>query len=405
MKKNIQIRLSLLLFWLISFSLITNGQAVNINFEVVKQCKYYAEFSNLSYSEPGFEIIGYLWVITNQTTGDTVAESTTENPILSFANSGMHEVTLNLLTIEATNKTIYSISKTVEILESPAVGIEQWDELVCSNADSSVYEIVVKPGFYYQWDITDIPERYVEVFTGINSNKLTLKWGQLEVSEGTQQYEVKCTITANENGGKCESTISRPIILLSSSVPVSTNIQIIPKSGDNSILFCIIDNPENYRFDWGYLDNDFEKIESAGSIENYYQYKDGIIATRKYFVDILNKDYTYCKTRVWFDPVKNGNEIFQQGTEPLFQVLNLYPNPSNDFVNIDLYNSSGIDQKIAVSIFNFMGKIISTHQFELSKQISKITIPTHILSSGTYYLDFKVSGNQSIVKKFVVINN
>lgn len=399
MKYKYRIRYSLII---IILSLIFNGglnaQTITADFEVVKQCKNLTILNNTSYPEA--LIKGYLWEITEITGQETII-TTTKSPVLSFNIAGNYRFKLTALSDGYGSK-----SKTIDetIYSSPTPEIWEWDDLVCSNADSTFYQIEPLNGFSYDWDLSKIPTKYIREYSGEKTNRLKIVWGKLEDNLGTIQLNLGCTITSKEQDGMCENYISDPVILLSSSVPTSENLEIVSKSNDNSMLFCIIENPEKYYYVWGYEKSNGETHAEPQTKDNYFRWEDGLNESWKYFVEILNKDFSYCTTTVFYD--KKKNEIMAPGDiTSLIDVLNIYPNPATENLYVDILNNSSNQESVTISIFNFMGNLEKTCQFELTDKINKLSVPVGFLTSGHYFLKFKVSNTQSIVKKFVVINN
>jgi hypothetical protein len=120
-------------------------------------------------------------------------------------------------------------------------------------------------------------------------------------------------------------------------------------------------------------------------------------------VEILNNDFTYCTTTVIYDKQKSG-AIAPADVSSLIEVLNLYPNPATEIVHIDLMKKTREQESVSISVFNFMGQLEKSYRFELTDEISKLSIPVGHLSPGHYFLKFDVSNSRSLVEKFVVIN-
>jgi PKD repeat protein len=399
MNNKYNISQSVSLFFLILVTGFLHAQTITANFNIVKQCKSHTVLENKSSSNPPGLIIGYLWEINDEIGIDTIF-STSNNLILAFDKSGKYKIKLTALT---EGFGIATHAEEIMIYDAPNVDVEYWDDLVCSNTDSSFYIMEYKSGFNYSWDISDIPAKYVIQISGLESNQLKIKWGELEQSEITKQFNLYCKISSSENDGTCETTITRPVILLSSTVPFSENLQIIAKPNDKSILFCIIDKSESYFFEWGYIQPDGEIKKFSRTGNNYYYFDEGIIESRKYFVEISNRDFTYCSITVFYDYQKSGEP---SNLEPssIIEVLHVFPNPAAENIHVDLLNNSEAPKLLSVSIFNYMSKIEAVQKFDLKVGMNKITIPSGFLNSGHYYLKFDVAGNNSLIEKIIVIN-
>jgi ligand-binding sensor domain-containing protein len=74
--------------------------------------------------------------------------------------------------------------------------------------------------------------------------------------------------------------------------------------------------------------------------------------------------------------------------------ITLFPNPTNDILNIDLSNQ----QAISYTITNIEGKIIKQEHRHFSKHF---TIDTKTLKTGTYFIKLNLYGKQIVQSKFV----
>lgn len=396
MKKYIRICHLFLLLSMVIWTGKAISQEISVDFEVTRQCINYIVIENQSQSGTENPIIGYLWEIWKESGGDVI-RSTEVNPVLSFEESGVY-----VFKLTATDKfhVIYIKEKNYAVFDSPPLVIIEWDDLVCSNADSSFYTLELREGFTYEWDLSNVPGSYIDESSGNETNRLRIVWKALEPSLGSLQFDVRCHIT---NTNYCEAIVSQPVILLSSSVPKSDNLQVIAKPNDKSLLFCIIDHPEDYLFEWGYVELDGNMKKFARTANNYHKYDDGIIHTYNCFVEIFNKSFTYCTTTVFYDPQKSGYAI-AAGQSQSVDVLNIFPNPASDIIHIELFNNLEETQLVTVSLLNLMGGTESIHQFELKKDLSKVSLPVNSLQSGQYILRFDLAGAPSMAKRIVVIN-
>jgi hypothetical protein len=408
-QSQIKTKLVLIILGLVVSNGLSAQTADTVNFDITDQCLNYTKLENKSTSDPSKPIIGYLWEIT-EVGGTEVIQTTTENPILSFNPTGSYsgdnhpKYNFTLTAIANGGHDTFSLTKeNIEIYRSPELEIYHWDDLVCSNADSTFYIIQPVTGFSYEWVLSGIPPKYIAGYSGEYTNQLKIAWNKLEDDEGSLQINLACNITSNEATGMCDAVVSSPVILLSSSVPKSENLEVIAKENDPSMLFCIIDNPENYYFIWGYETNDQTIYTEPRTENNYFRWKDGLNESRTYFVEILNKDFTYCTTTVIYDKEKS-EAIVPSDVSSLIEVLNLYPNPATDMIHIDLMKKTDKQESVSISVFNFMGQLEKSYRFELTDEISKLSIPVAHLSPGHYFLRFDVLNSRSIVEKFVVIN-
>ncbi|NVO02169.1 MAG: PKD domain-containing protein [Bacteroidetes bacterium] len=85
-----------------------------------------------------------------------------------------------------------------------------------------------------------------------------------------------------------------------------------------------------------------------------------------------------------------------------FTVLDLYPNPSDEIINIEYVLP--FDENIGFDFFDSNGKRInSTYYKESKKGLNKISFPTSFLNSGIYAVKITFNDN-SIIKKFMKNN-
>lgn len=69
-----------------------------------------------------------------------------------------------------------------------------------------------------------------------------------------------------------------------------------------------------------------------------------------------------------------------------FIVMQLYPNPVNDLLRIEM--QSGKSQDITISVFDFTGKLFSTNTTKLKSGLNNTTIPFKKAAAGIYILQF-----------------
>jgi hypothetical protein len=76
---------------------------------------------------------------------------------------------------------------------------------------------------------------------------------------------------------------------------------------------------------------------------------------------------------------------------------NIYPNPFNEFVNIDVKNVTG---SIIVTIIDENGRAISSKEINATNKTAKDVIETELLPSGIYIIKI-ANKNQVIYQKMV----
>jgi hypothetical protein len=77
--------------------------------------------------------------------------------------------------------------------------------------------------------------------------------------------------------------------------------------------------------------------------------------------------------------------------------IELYPNPTDEDVHIRY--SSAVDTRLAISILDLSGKVISTTTVQSKTGDNMVIIPTNGLATGTYLVQL---GTNARVLKFVV---
>jgi uncharacterized delta-60 repeat protein len=77
-------------------------------------------------------------------------------------------------------------------------------------------------------------------------------------------------------------------------------------------------------------------------------------------------------------------------------ILNVYPNPFNDFLNIDLYNY--LNKNVSIELYDVSGKtILNKLKFDSSNHSIRLQIPQDI-PKGVYFLKLTNESNISVVK-------
>ena len=96
----------------------------------------------------------------------------------------------------------------------------------------------------------------------------------------------------------------------------------------------------------------------------------------------------------WFEAVKAP--VTGLTTQKLFE-LQIYPNPANDFVNIDL--TGPFYEKNEITIYNVLGQLVKTLK---SVEPSKVQIDISDLVAGLYYVTVKTNNNLLLTTKLIV---
>ena len=85
-------------------------------------------------------------------------------------------------------------------------------------------------------------------------------------------------------------------------------------------------------------------------------------------------------------------------TDGISSIAKIYPNPSSDFINVQVEAASS--SKNAISIFNSLGKSVFTKEYEFQQEDQLIKIDVSQFPSGVYFVRL-MNGEQNLAKKFV----
>ena len=80
-------------------------------------------------------------------------------------------------------------------------------------------------------------------------------------------------------------------------------------------------------------------------------------------------------------------------------VLNIYPNPTSDFVNIKFGNLNVNTNNIDIIMYDILGKASSVYRNESST--NEIQLDVSNINDGIYYLQVIVNGESLITKKII----
>lgn len=111
---------------------------------------------------------------------------------------------------------------------------------------------------------------------------------------------------------------------------------------------------------------------------------------------------------LWVALPSGGNLVplsFITSTSEMFfekDAINTYPNPTSDFLNIDLTLS--YDADVTIDVFNLTGSIVkSADMGRMSKSTSTTSLNLNDLNTGLYFVKI-AAGNQVVTKKIQVTN-
>jgi hypothetical protein len=225
----------------------------------------------------------------------------------------------------------------------------------------------------------------------------------IPVKAGT--YSVKVQLYSASNGLKfeCEKVI-KPVTVLGSSI--------LPLQGQNILLnMSVFNEPTRIRIEW--LNNtgdaadfftvqkwnkasgSFEKLETLNAkatdkIEHYFSYDS----------EPADGDNIY---RIQMS-TSDGNKRFSNEQTIKFVKsydFKIFPNPSSDYVDIDLKQYAG--KSVTIQVYNGFGKMILLQALENTS-----TIPYHLnlgaQSNGQYLIRVTAQGRKDVIQKFIVQN-
>lgn len=127
---------------------------------------------------------------------------------------------------------------------------------------------------------------------------------------------------------------------------------------------------------------------------------------------IINHDYSFVdrelnKAGTRYYRLKevdmNGEFSYSQivslvfGSEPVI-LSTLYPNPTNHFINYELFSAGNNGAKI--SITNLLGQEMFTEQLKLKDGINKLNVDVEYLAEGVYFINIRPAGKTEIHRKF-----
>jgi len=98
------------------------------------------------------------------------------------------------------------------------------------------------------------------------------------------------------------------------------------------------------------------------------------------------------------EPIEAAPET--QGSLPLTETVNVFPNPASDQLNLNVALPVATDA--VVRIVDVTGRTVSTSQLSLRAGQQRVPLPVSILPAGTYFLRLDAGSGYSATSKFVV---
>ncbi|RAJ99817.1 putative secreted protein (Por secretion system target) [Larkinella arboricola] len=94
---------------------------------------------------------------------------------------------------------------------------------------------------------------------------------------------------------------------------------------------------------------------------------------------------------------KNDNQIMYSNDQ--ITVSNIYPNPANEFAEID-YQISGNVKDAKLTLYNVLGAQVADHTLDRNER--KVRIITRDMNSGLYFYQLSLDGKKIVTKKLMV---
>ncbi|MCB0507621.1 MAG: T9SS type A sorting domain-containing protein [Bacteroidetes bacterium] len=110
-----------------------------------------------------------------------------------------------------------------------------------------------------------------------------------------------------------------------------------------------------------------------------------VLGYNYYRLKIIDQDGTYEYSKII--PIK----VTEVGTNNTDGIVQVYPNPTNNQLNI-VYQASK-DQKLSLDVYNVIGQTMQSTIYEINEGIQTITIDVHNYAKGLYILDLKNTSN------------
>ena len=165
------------------------------------------------------------------------------------------------------------------------------------------------------------------------------------------------------------------------------------KLSSNYFLNFKLENAENYTPNIQWFYNDKPTFENSIKINNNSLNQNilPIVGTHFYYSITFFKDLNISLTSHFSGSITIKEEpLIETQNIDEEQILNIYPNPTSNFLNID-FKENISDNNISVQLINQNGNIVLTQNFSLNNQ-NHIQLNLQSYSVGTYIL--KVNTNK-----------
>ncbi len=105
---------------------------------------------------------------------------------------------------------------------------------------------------------------------------------------------------------------------------------------------------------------------------------------------------TLAESKATLEIVKAEDNMFANDK---IVVRNIYPNPANDFANIE-YNITGNVSDAKILIYNVL--LSSVGDYDLNKSEKQLRVQTQDMPTGVYYYQLMLEGKKMATKKLIV---
>lgn len=187
-----------------------------------------------------------------------------------------------------------------------------------------------------------------------------------------------------------------------------------PNSKESTFLFRSLIKNENFR--QSFSDRAFYIVNNIFNIENSFKVYEEINSMytpemqRHYdrwtFPINFGSDWIEYSNQTIYEFLERRPEIYLRHLTELFKTtsveisqddFNVYPNPSNGFINIE---SEDVNYNCNVKIFNTFGELVYQRT---NLNFSKLNIDLSYLPNGAYFIQIENNNNQLITKKINII--
>lgn len=131
---------------------------------------------------------------------------------------------------------------------------------------------------------------------------------------------------------------------------------------------------------------------TTSMIHNYALNDSNVVAEINYYyrLKIIDFDGTFKYSRVLIGRLRGENS---------FIVSEFYPNPTNDNVSVNVFAPAS--NKMTINLFDIVGQLISTTNYELKSGWNKVDLNTSNLAAATYIASIINHNTKTVSKKII----